>query len=401
MNKHKIAVIGVGTAGLTSLCHCLGWLPEDWEVYSISDPKISILGIGESTTVTIPKSLYLGARFTMFRDSDHVDGTLKQGVKYVDWRDEDFYSQIIPPSHGIHFNNFKLKEFCFSRFRTMWGTKFIEVSGKIDSVENEKNVAVVMMEGQRLEFNFVIDCRGYPEDYSDYTMASTIPVNHALVNMVPEPGDWDWTYHVAHRNGWMFGIPLKTRQGWGYLYNDIITERADAIDDIAERFKTKPEDLQLREFSFKNYYAKKFIDGRIVKNGNRALFFEPIEALSGFFYDEVMRYFFDTLYGKYTDDEANNHLTRIAEDMVSMIAYIYHGGSKFDSEFWRKTKQSTTEHLKNDQRFNDYLNAMRSMSMADRSAGKLFGVFTTFSWVDFDKHLGYNYITNSKEPKEW
>jgi hypothetical protein len=30
----------------------------------------------------------------------------------------------------------------------------------------------------------------------------------------------------------MFGIPLKTRQGWGYLYNDTITSKEDALEEI-------------------------------------------------------------------------------------------------------------------------------------------------------------------------
>ena len=77
-------------------------------------------------------------------------------------------------------------------------------------------------------FDYVIDCRGWPENYDDYVISKTAPLNSCLVQMVPEPGDWNFTYHIAHENGWMFGIPLKTRQGWGYLYNDTITTREEA-----------------------------------------------------------------------------------------------------------------------------------------------------------------------------
>jgi hypothetical protein len=103
----KIAVLGVGTAGITSISHCLTWLPDNCQVYSISDPSTPILGIGESTTVTIPKNLFLGAKFTLFRDSDKLDATIKKGVKYVGWRENDWHSHILPPGYGIHFNNFK------------------------------------------------------------------------------------------------------------------------------------------------------------------------------------------------------------------------------------------------------------------------------------------------------
>ena len=46
---NKLAVIGVGSAGIQSLCHFLAWLDKSWEIYSIHSPKIPISGIGEST----------------------------------------------------------------------------------------------------------------------------------------------------------------------------------------------------------------------------------------------------------------------------------------------------------------------------------------------------------------
>jgi hypothetical protein len=397
----KIAVIGVGTAGLTSLSHCLGWLAEDWKVYSISDPTISILGIGESTGVPIPTNLYVGTKFTLIKDGNELDATSKFGVKYVGWRENDFMLPFRPPAYGIHFDNFKLKEFCFSRFNSIWGDKFVPVYGKVLELENRSSSAAIIMEDQTLEFDFIVDCRGYPTDYSEYNVPSTIPVNHCLVHGINSPGDWNWTYHVAHRNGWMFGIPLQSRQGWGYLYNDTITDRADAVDDIAERFQTRPDDLNLREFAFKNYYAKKFLDGRILKNGNRALFFEPIEAFSGYFYDQVMRYLIDIIYNQSSEELLNQGLTRISEDIVRFVSYVYHGGSTYDSEFWKITKSKCSEHLVNDLEFQRQIAQMKSMPLSKRSENGMFGIASHSHWIDVDKLFGYNYITDRKESKNY
>ena len=402
MKKQKtIAVLGVGTAGITSLSHCLSFLSDNWKVVSVSDPQTPILGIGESTTIAIPKNLYHGTKFTLFRDAGKLDATIKHGVKYTEWREHEIFSHIIPPSHGIHFNNFKLKEFAFERFTHIWKDKFQHIQGHITALENKNNNVDLTVDNNKLVFDYVIDCRGYPEDYSDYVVSEYIPVNHCLVNMIPEPGDWSWTYHTAHRNGWMFGIPLTSRQGWGYLYNDEITEKQDAIDDIACRFNTKPKDLQLREFAFKNYFAKHFLEGRILKNGNRALFFEPIEALSGFFYDQVMRHFFDFLNEISTQKQINTYLRNLAEDMESFVCYIYHGGSTHDSQFWELTKQKTYERLNSDYKFKSYLSALQKITDSQRSAHGLFGIFTTPNWIDFDKQFGYNYITNSSESLEY
>lgn len=392
----KIAVLGIGTAGLTSLSHCLAHLSDEWQVYSISDPSTPILGIGESTTPVIPGQLYNGARFTLLQDSDELDATVKYGVKYVGWREKDFFSNIVPPHHAIHFNNFRLKDFCFRRFRERWSDKFVEVYGNISQLTNNNNSATVVVDNNSISFDYVIDCRGYPEDYSDYTVSSAIPVNHCLVHTVNKPGTWDWTYHMAHRNGWMFGIPLKTRQGWGYLYNDTITPREDAVADIAERFNSKVEELQLREFSFKTYYANKFINGRILKNGNRALFFEPMEALSGSFYGLLMRSFISMLEGDITPEYLNESMTVTAQDFENFICYVYHGGSNYESEFWRITKDKCRAHLHNSNRFNQFIDLIRKLKSHEHDDARSWTPFLTANWLDFDTNLNYNYFkTNS------
>jgi len=391
--KNKIAVIGIGTAGITSLCHLLAFLPENWEIYSIYDPNIPILGIGESTTTAIPATLYNGTGFNLLEDQKFLDSTIKNGVKYVGWREQDFFSKLIPPAHGIHFNNFKLKDFAFSRFEIKWGDKFKIITGKITNLENHKDYAKLFIENEVYDFDWIVDCRGYPESYDEYIISDIIPVNHCLVHMIPEPGDWPWTYHKAHRNGWMFGIPLTTRQGWGYLYNDKITEKADAVEDICERFDLKKENCNFREFAFKNYYARNFLEDRILKNGNRALFYEPIEAMSGFFYDQVMRHFFDFLQGNLVAERLNTELTRIAEDLETFIAYIYHGGSTYSSEFWKITSEKCTQKIKDDARFDLYVSLLKELSPSQKSEQRLYGIFNSPNWFDFDRNLGYHLLT--------
>jgi hypothetical protein len=391
-NKNKsIAVIGVGTAGLTALSHLLAWTPDESTVVSVYDPETPILGIGESTTVHIPENLFMGTGFNLLQDAHELDATQKLGVRYTGFREKDFDSLILPPYTAMHFNNFKLKEFCFGRFEQKWSHKFRQQHGKVKSLINSNQFVTVVYEDDTVDgFDYVIDVAGYPTDYTDYNMSTVIPVNHCLVHMVPEKGDWNWTWHVAHRNGWMFGIPLQTRQGWGYLYNDEITPREDAVADIAERFNKKPEELELREFKFKRYYAKKFMDGRIVKNGNRALFFEPMEALSGYFYDQVMHYFISVIRDDMSVHKMNEDLTVYAKSIESFIAYVYKGGSNYDSEFWKTAQANAIEHLDNDQRFKNYMIELKAANASQRSNKQVYIPFFNTSWYHFDKNLGYN-----------
>lgn len=351
----KIAVIGIGTAGIQTLSYLLGHLPDAFEVHSVHDPDIKILGIGESTTTALPYALRTGAGFTMLDDGDELETTTKHGVRYENWTEEHWHTHILPPQFAMHFNNFKLGEVILPKLKNRWGARFQKIEGKLSNISQNKNSVELVINDETHLYDYIIDCRGYPDDYSDYEIRADLPVNHCLVHTINKPGDWNFTYHRAHRNGWMFGIPLKTRQGWGYLYNDTITSKDDAVSEIAEIFDTKIEDLNLREFAFKNYYAKKIFDGRIIKNGNRALFFEPLEALSGYFYESVCVKTVNFLLNGYLEEELNTQLTEEALKYENFICYVYHKGSIFDTEFWKITKEKTKLHLDNSPLWHEHL----------------------------------------------
>jgi hypothetical protein len=395
MSNKKIAVIGVGTAGITNLAHLLAFLPKDWTVYSISDPSIPMLGIGESTSTSIPMSLHYGADFSMTTDADYLDATVKHGTKYVNWRPHEFNADIPLPSFGIHFNNFKLKEFSFNRFIKKFKERFVILEGNISHTASTDTCANATINGIDHEFDYIIDCGGYPTDYSDYTLLD-MPVNHCLVHTIKSPGDWNFTYHTAHANGWMFGIPLKTRQGWGYLYNDTITMQEDAKINLAETLGIEYQDLNLREFSFKNYRANKFLDGRILKNGNRALFYEPIEAMSGWFYDMVIRSFFDlVLFNQYSEEQLNYRLTAVADEYELAIHYLYHGGSTFDSTFWKITSEKSKQRLQTSLKFKQHIDNLQKYKHVTEYPDAALP-FPASSWKMFDRQLNYHYFTSAE-----
>lgn len=394
----SVAILGSGTAGLVSISHLLAWLPENWQVYLIHDPNIPILGIGESTSTQIPHSLFHGTGFNLLEIDTYLDSTIKHGVKYVNWRDGDIFTKIPPPYYAMHFDNFKLRNFCIERFFLKWGKKFCEIQTKVNNIENSADGVKIVSSDKIISFDYLIDCRGYPETYEDYDIVETIPVNHCLVHTVNEPGDWSFTYHIAHPNGWMFGIPLKTRQGWGYLYNDTITDREQALDNLQEILKVQVDQNKLREFSFKNYKAKKFIDNRVFKNGNRALFYEPLEALSGWFYDIVIRTFFDVAVNNSLDKEsANIKLHDYAVDYELFICYMYHQGSVYKSEFWEKTKNKCSNRLINSSRFKRNTEFLKQISSNLYNNVSTIMPFSYDVWKQIDKDFNFNYFTEVKD----
>ena len=336
----KIAVIGAGTVGVLSVCHFLGHT-KDVEIVCVHNPKKNILGIGESSTVRMTELLWKTLNFNINFDGEDLQCTFKAGVKFKNWRKHNFISPIIPPSYGTHFDNFKLAEIIFLKVHKKYGKRFSELKIDVESMNQNDNEVII---NKTHKFDYVIDCRGFPKDYSNYTMVN-LPINHCLVHAVNEPGDWNFTYHTAHKNGWMFGIPLQKRQGWGYLYNDTITNKKDALENFREITKRNITLDNIREYMFKPFKAKKYADGRILLNGNSSLFYEPIEALSGYFYDQVLRYFFDYLLLKYTNEQVNKELDILANNIELGICYLYHGGSNYDTAFWNHAKEITNQTI--------------------------------------------------------
>ena len=388
----KIAVIGSGTAGILSLSHCLAFFPKQWEVTSIYDPNIPMLGIGESTSTQIPLTLFYATGLNLLDMPSELDMTVKHGVKYVNWRQTEFFTKIPPPYYAMHFNNFSLKDFAFKKFKEKWNNRFKIIEGEIDSViDVNDNVSITMSNSDLYQYDYVIDCRGFPKDSTEHIPVTSIPVNHCLVNTIDKPGDWNYTYHQATKNGWMFGIPLQTRQGWGYLYNDTITTKDDAVSDIANIFNTSVDKLTLREFSFKNYKAKKFINGRIIKNGNMALFYEPIEALSGWFYDNILRIFFETVVTKsLNEDQANEYLHKLADEYEIFICYMYHGGSVFDSKFWNVASNNCKAIIDNSSMFENHIKKLNTTELALDNNPSI--VFPMGVWRELDKNMQYQYF---------
>jgi len=389
-----IAVIGIGTAGISSLAQLLSHCSSDWQIVSIHDPSTPILGIGETTNVGIPVNLFFGAGFNMLENAHELDATVKLGSKFVNWRDEDFFLPLPAPIYAIHFNNFKLKDFCIPRFKEMWGDKFQKIEGKVSNIINGKDAVTLTVDGVEYSFDYLIDCGGYPTDYSSYDMIDTIPVNHCLVNLLHEPGDWNYTISQAHKHGWMFQLPLSTRQGRGYLYNDQITSKEDALLDMSEILGIPVDQLNVKEFAWKTYKTKKFIDNRIVRNGNRALFYEPMEALAGWFYERIIRAFFDiAVVNKISEYQANNMLSSLAEDFELYICYMYHGGSKYDTDFWRITSEKCKKRIYGSEKFRRYTDLLRQATPQHYHYDCPVKPMPYNVWHYLDKKLEYNYFT--------
>lgn len=314
----KVAIIGRGTAGVLAVAHFWRWA-TDCEVELYYDTNIKPQPVGEGSTLVMPKALALDLGFT-YEDLHNIDGTFKYGIKKSNWANGGtFVHQFVPPSVSYHFNAGKLQDYVVNLLR--------------DKIKiTDKNVTP-----DDIDADFVVDCSGKPEDYSEFNMSEFIPVNSVHVTQCY----WDYprfqyTLTIARPYGWVFGIPLQNRCSIGYLYNNTINTLEEVKADVVEIFKEynlTPSE-HTNTFSFKNYSRKANFTKRVAYNGNASFFLEPIEATSIATMDAVNRRAFDVWFNNKPLAEANIEYRTLLAEVENVIMLHYFAGSIFKTPFW-------------------------------------------------------------------
>lgn len=394
-NKGKVvAVIGLGSAGIQTICHMLSFLKYGSIVVSIHDPETPALGIGESTNPSFISALERGIDFNIISDLKDLDATYKLGTEYQGWRQNDFINPLIQGGIAIHFNTNKLKDFAIPRLKEKWGDKFHCIEGSVTDMYNLNEYTVAVKINDEVQhFDYVIDCRGFPDIYEDYTVLEPT-VNHCLVHNINQGSNWMNTRHTATENGWIFGIPLQTRTSYGYLFNNTITSLRDAQENFSKHINVPVEQLNNIEYKFKSYFVNKLINGNIIYNGNRAVFFEPMFANSLYLYSVIARLTMDYMYGMLTDVDANNLFTEYCTGVKDMIAFHYHGGSNYNTNFWNEVKPLALTRLKESKHLQSAQHHMKEQTTLKRysSDGKPSWVFGGWPLGLISYNFGYDYF---------
>ena len=398
---NKLAVIGVGSAGIQSLCHSLAWLDKSWEIYSIHSPKIPISGIGESTNPRFLDALGYGLDFLLHRDLSDINGTLKFGTKYTDWRKEPFYNPLLNGNLAIHFDTSILAKWAIPRFKKIWNNKFKIIEGEVTNIRNEINCVSIEVNDKTYEFDYVIDCSGSPSIDDENYFKPKILLNACLVHNI-EGGSGnpiENTGHIATPDGWMFRVPLANRISYGYLFNDTITPLNTAKRNFSKQIDVPGDKLQGIEYFFEPYVLREVTKGRITQNGNAAVFFEPMFANSLFLYDTINRVTLDRITDNMPIDAANEIFLQDAKRIFNTIAFHYLGGSTYSTTFWEYAKNWGKEVIKESPGFESYLKELGTYTKSIdgwSSALKIndtwAGAFPPIGMRDISRNLEYNYL---------
>lgn len=374
----KIAILGAGSAGiLTTGCILKDFKNRniDCNVTHIFDPEKPILGVGESTTSEVTFAIGQAFDFIFATEAEELNSTTKYGTHYIDWRKKDIIFPFQTGYHAVHFDARDFAAMGLDRLKKLYPNYKV----------HHKNVEYDDLD----EYDYIIDCRGRPEDFTDYEECNLV-LNSALVYDDPEPSDFGFTRHIAHKFGWMFVIPLQHRTSHGFLFNSNFCSDLEAQDELIRITNATDFDRpNFRRFPLKPYYCKKTIDGRILKSGNRAVFFEPMSANSLYMAVKNAQIHSQYMRGEITQDEANELCIlnyRAVEDLINLI---YHGGSIYNNEFWNWAKRTSSLRLEKTDVLKRYV-ADQDDEMFKTITERFMG-HHVLRYVD--REFGFNYFT--------
>ena len=319
----RIAIIGAGNAGCITALHYQKYLTEQSDNFEIelyhSPNYYPIEKVGQGTTLSVPELIADVLDINWYNNP--IGATFKSGILYEGWgrKNKKIFHPFQWTDMGIHFVPKKLSE-------VVCNSGFFKVKDQI--IKNPE---------EEIDADVIFDCRGrHNRDKNNYDTL-TNPLNSVLLSKKYDRNpDLIYTRCVATPNGWTFVIPNQDSVSYGYLYNNTITKRDDAIEDFTSRFNL---DYIIDELIFENYMAKNFYNGqRTILQGNMYGFIEPMEATSVGFYQFICRQSWDFIFKIQSLDYCNNQIRTKMKQLENIILWHYQYGSEFDTPFWKYAK---------------------------------------------------------------
>lgn len=431
---NNIVIVGGGTAGWISAA-CLSKVLANTtsKITLIESPMVDTVGVGEATIPPLVEFM----RFLGIEERDFVEktqATFKLAIKFTDWgkvgshywhqfgtvgADIDgkpFYQHwykstlkgnkhtytdyspsiamakenkfFIPSgkqktildgsSYAWHFDARLVADY-LREYATKMGVTRIEAH--VDSVEKHDNgfiKEVSLVDGQKIQGDFFIDCTGQRALLIEGAMGSGfenwdhyLPMNRAVAvqseNIGPKK---PYTESIAHKFGWQWQIPLQHRTGNGLVFCDKYASDEEALkcllDNVEGKLLTEPKFLP-----FTTGKRKQIWKGNCLAVGLSSGFMEPLESTSIHLIMKAVVNFSQVLPDKQCAQASINEYNRIMDleyqSIRDFIVLHYCTTKRTDSEFWL-----WCQHMKLPDSLEEKLNLFKAQGRLCRNEYDLF-----------------------------
>ena len=211
----KVSVVGGGNAGVFTALY-LDQYVDGVEVELIHNPEISPERVGQATLLDPPNMLWVAGRFNWY--DNPINATFKSGILYEGWGqvNDKVFHPFNPSTMAMHF--------CPTTMQS-----YILNSGIFKVIEDD-------VDPKDVDADYVFDCRGKPKDFSNYNELIN-PLNSVILSRkMGRNYELNYTRCVATPHGWTFVIPNHDSVSYGYLYNNKITSKEEAENNMIEMF---------------------------------------------------------------------------------------------------------------------------------------------------------------------
>lgn len=345
MTKKKIAIVGLGNAGIVTAMHFYHYgknvsdLIDSIDIYY--DPYAPIEKVGQGSILNLPR--LINNVIDVNWHDNQIKATIKTGILYENWgkKTKQIFSPFSYSSLAIHYQPHLLAKVIVE------SNLFNVIEKSVDNFDN-------------IDADYIFDCRGkHLNQWDSYDILNN-PLNSVLIHKnFNKTSDFSYTKCIATPDGWTFVIPNLDSVSYGYLYNNTITSKQEASNNFKNLFDAEVD----FDLSFNNYVAKSmWVDNRIILNGNRYSFLEPLEATSTGLYHRVAQHAWDTIFCGRRQNESNRNMRQTVKQIETFILWHYQFGSIYDTPFWEYAKSLP---FKTDTYFEELLDKSKNHSLKE------------------------------------
>jgi hypothetical protein len=331
----KIAILGKGTSGIINTLVCLG---RGHEVEVYYDPNTPHLNVGETVTPHIPELIRDVLNLSIGNLIDDRVVSLKNGIIFDGWGVGNTFKHYFNTNAiAFHFECSIFNEYFNNLLEKEVGVKYHPF--RIEKFDIDLNKEKIIING--IEYDHLICCSGW-SNTDEYLPPRFETVNTAILYSRECHDGEPYTYHLATEHGWQFGLSFPERKlmKHGYLFNN----KLNSIEDV-KTIIGKPD---AKHISWNPKYCKKMIQNRFVSyNGNRLFFFEPLQALSLYYYrrfaNNICSFIEDKKHENYV--KQNRQYLREVYNCELSVAWHYSYGSKYKTPFWEDVKKRSNDFM--------------------------------------------------------
>ena len=323
----KITILGRGNAGCISALHLAyfrKFIDSKVEIDLIYDSNILPVPTGQGTTLDFPAKLFQNFNADVLNVFPH---TTKLGIMYENWskKNKNFFHPFPLGKYAIHIEPKAFQDYVCNNLK-------INFKQKNENIKNYNGI----------DSDYIIDCRGKPDSLKEYNKLVN-PLNCALLaELPPKKNDVKWTKATAHKHGWCFYIPLPTKTSLGYLFNSNITSVEEATNNFKKEFKIKKVN---KVFPFEQYVAKNpIIDKRILLNGNKLFFLEPLEATAMGSYNFTIKCYYDYIFNGQDAETTKLRIIDYVTKIQDFILWQYKTSKFYKNKFWKHASDLYDQH---------------------------------------------------------